>query len=100
MATAELGTSRVVSNNLATENLEGVKRFYGRLKFDSNFCPADVADPFDTVTWETRSAAIKGEKGEVLFEQNNCEVPDTWSQLATNVICSKYFYGEVNTAGT
>jgi ribonucleoside-diphosphate reductase alpha chain len=54
-----------------------------------------VADPFDTAAWEIRSASIKGEKGEVLFEQTNCEVPAPWSQLATNVICSKYFYGEV-----
>ena len=50
------------------------------------FCPADVADPFDTVEWELRTAAIKGENGEVLFEQTNCEVPSFWSQLATNVI--------------
>ena len=25
--------------------------------------------------WEIRTAAIKGEDGEVLFEQNDCEVP-------------------------
>src|SRR5262245_49349343 len=61
------------------------------------FCPAKVADPFETVGWELRSAAIKGESGEVLFEQRDCEVPATWSQLATNVVVSKYFYGEVNT---
>jgi ribonucleoside-diphosphate reductase alpha chain len=61
------------------------------------FCPTDVADPFDTVEWETRTAAIKGESGEVLFEQTNCEVPTFWTQLATNVVCSKYYYGEVNT---
>ena len=81
----------------ATDSQERAKRFHGRLKFDTAFCPADVADPFDTVEWETRSAAIKGENGEVLFEQTNCEVPSFWSQLATNVICSKYFYGEVGT---
>ncbi len=80
-----------------TESQERVKRFHGRLKFDATFCPADVADPFDTVNWEIRSAAIKGENGEVLFEQTNCEVPSFWSQLATNVIFSKYFYGEVGT---
>ena len=62
------------------------------------FCPADVADPFDTVEWDLRTAAIKGEGGEVLFEQTNCEVPASWSQLATNVVGSKYFYGEVGTA--
>ncbi|HEX5443030.1 MAG TPA: vitamin B12-dependent ribonucleotide reductase, partial [Pirellulales bacterium] len=59
--------------------------------------PQDVADPFETVAWELRTAAIKGESGEVLFEQTDCEVPDFWSQLATNVVCSKYFYGEVGT---
>ena len=37
--------------------------------------PQDVADPFDTVEWEIRTAAIKGEDGEVLFEQNDCEIP-------------------------
>ena len=61
------------------------------------FCPEDVVDPFDTVEWSVRVAAIKGEGGEVLFEQTNCEIPASWSQLATNVVVSKYFYGEVNT---
>ena len=61
------------------------------------FCPPDVSSPFDTVQWETRTAAIKGENGEVLFEQKDCEVPVSWSQLATNVVVNKYFYGEVGT---
>jgi ribonucleoside-diphosphate reductase alpha chain len=73
------------------------KRFHGRLKVDAQFCPTDVEDLFTTVDWEVRSAQIKGENGELIFEQTNCEVPSFWSQLATNVICSKYFYGEVGT---
>jgi len=73
------------------------KRFHGRLKIDATFCPTDVDDLFSTVDWEVRSAQIKGENGELIFEQTNCEVPSYWSQLATNVICSKYFYGEVGT---
>ncbi len=82
----------------------GTKQFHGRLKIDATFCPpatgeGSVADPFDTVNWEVRTSQIKGDKGEVLFEQTNCEVPTFWSQLATNVICSKYFYGEVGTPG-
>jgi ribonucleoside-diphosphate reductase alpha chain len=75
----------------------GHKRFHGRLKIDAKFCPEDVDDLFTTVDWEVRSAQIKGENGELIFEQTNCEVPSFWSQLATNVICSKYFYGEVGT---
>jgi ribonucleoside-diphosphate reductase alpha chain len=53
--------------------------------------------PFDQVEWELRTAAIKDEKGRVIFEQTGCEIPASWSQLATNVVVSKYFYGEVNT---
>ncbi len=67
------------------------------LVIDEVFCPADVADPFETVSWDLRTAAIKGEGGEVVFEQRDCEVPASWSQLATNVVANKYFYGEVNT---
>ncbi|GMV37240.1 MAG: ribonucleoside-diphosphate reductase subunit alpha [Fimbriimonadales bacterium] len=50
-------------------------------------------DPFDTVEWETRTARISGERGETVFEQPDVEVPVTWSQLATNVVASKYFRG-------
>jgi ribonucleoside-diphosphate reductase alpha chain len=67
------------------------------LKIEPRFCPANAADPFDTVQWDLRTAAIKGENGEVLFEQHNCEIPATWTQLATNVVVNKYFYGEINT---
>ena len=67
------------------------------LQIEQRFCPQDVADPFDTVEWETRSAAIKDENGGLLFEQTDCEIPSDWSQLATNVVVSKYFYGENGT---
>ena len=90
-------STRPAAKSPLSKSLGGMKRFHGRMKFDANFCPADVDSPFDTAEWETRTSAIKGENGEVLFEQTNCEVPTTWSQLATNVICSKYFYGEVGT---
>ena len=61
------------------------------------FSPPDLADPFDSVVWETRTAVIKGDDGQVLFEQPDCEIPAAWSQLATNVVASKYFYGEIGT---
>jgi ribonucleoside-diphosphate reductase alpha chain len=68
------------------------------LSVKPTFCPVNVADPFDTVDWELRSAQIKDESGGLLFEQKNCEVPASWSQLATNVVVSKYFYGENGTS--
>jgi len=54
-------------------------------------------DPFDSVEWELRKAVITGEKGEVVFEQNNVEIPRNWSQLATSVVVSKYFRGQLGT---
>jgi len=67
------------------------------LSISPRFCPEDVASPFETVSWELRTASIKGEGGEVVFEQRDCEIPASWSHLATNVVASKYFYGELGT---
>jgi ribonucleoside-diphosphate reductase alpha chain len=52
-------------------------------------------DPYAAVEWELRDARIQNERGEVVFEQSGCEVPRSWSQLATNVVVSKYFRGHV-----
>ncbi|WP_165234121.1 LAGLIDADG family homing endonuclease [Aquisphaera insulae] len=54
------------------------------------------ASPFDLVEWDLRSAEIKDERGRMIFEQVDCEIPKSWSQLATNVVVSKYFYGDVS----
>lgn len=67
------------------------------LRFDRVFS-IKGQDPFAQVEWELRTAAIKDEKGKVIFEQTDCEFPKNWSQLATNVVASKYFYGENGTA--
>ena len=66
------------------------------MQVESYFCPQDT-DPFDTVEWELRTAQIKDESGGILFEQSDCEIPTSWSPLATNVVVSKYFYGEPGT---
>jgi ribonucleoside-diphosphate reductase alpha chain len=55
-------------------------------------------DPFDEVEWEIRSAVIGNEKGKVVFEQRDVEIPKSWSQQATNIVVSKYFRGQIGTA--
>ena len=50
-----------------------------------------TASPFNELEWETRDASIVDGKGEVVFEQKEVEVPKEWSQMATNVVSSKYF---------
>lgn len=52
--------------------------------------------PFDSVQWERRTAEITDDSNKVIFKQENVEVPKSWSQLATKVVVSKYFYGEQN----
>jgi ribonucleoside-diphosphate reductase alpha chain len=54
--------------------------------------------PFEEISWETRSARIADDKGKVIFEQHDVEVPADWSQLATTVVVSKYFYGQAGTS--
>ena len=56
-------------------------------------------DPYDTVEWDSREAAITNEHGKVVFEQKNLEFPKAWSPLATNVVASKYFRGTARLPG-
>ena len=51
--------------------------------------------PYDDVQWETRTASIGNDKGAVIFEQRDVEVPVDWSQTATNIVASKYFHGKL-----
>src|SRR3979490_293111 len=62
------------------------------LRFGRYFTP-EGSHAFDLVEWERRTAAIIGEKGQVIFEQKDVEVPRAWSQLAINVVAQKYFRG-------
>ncbi|MBI3114896.1 MAG: vitamin B12-dependent ribonucleotide reductase, partial [Candidatus Kerfeldbacteria bacterium] len=54
-------------------------------------------DPYDELEWEQRDAVIQGGDGNVVFEQRGVEIPKTWTQLATNVVVSKYFRGPLGT---
>ena len=51
--------------------------------------------PYDELRWETRTASIGNDKGAVIFEQRDVEVPADWSQTATNIVASKYFHGKL-----
>ncbi|MCB0883031.1 MAG: vitamin B12-dependent ribonucleotide reductase [Thermoleophilia bacterium] len=86
MATEAIDPTVETSENESDARL-GVKRF---------FTTAGV-HPYDEVAWDRRSASITGEGGQSYFEQNDLEIPETWSQLATNVVASKYFRGAAGT---
>jgi ribonucleoside-diphosphate reductase alpha chain len=66
------------------------------LKIERCFSTPGV-HPFEQIEWENRTAKIADENGKAIFEQKDVEVPSSWSPLATKVVVSKYFYGDVST---
>jgi ribonucleoside-diphosphate reductase alpha chain len=93
-AEAEMAETRTALNG-RTETEQVTKRNTG-LEFQRRFTDGKVS-PFDAVEWERRTALIGNDKGQVIFRQENVEVPKTWSQTATNIVVSKYFHGKPNT---
>jgi ribonucleoside-diphosphate reductase alpha chain len=84
---ATTAASRTAKNPLLPNKTIRVQRVFSDEKIK----------PFDQVEWEKRTAEITDDAGKVIFKQENVEVPKTWSVLATKVVVSKYFYGELNT---
>src|SRR6266404_3998091 len=68
----------------------------GGLKIARYFSQLGVS-PYDEIEWELRTASITNEKGKVVFEQSNVEIPKSWSLMATQVVVSKYFRGPLGT---
>lgn len=59
-----------------------------------NFAPHFVAaneNPYEQVKWVQRSSKISSADGKEVFSMNAVEVPESWSQLATDIAVSKYF---------
>ncbi|MFQ5743375.1 MAG: vitamin B12-dependent ribonucleotide reductase [Acidobacteriota bacterium] len=63
----------------------------------SRYFTADGVHPYHAIEWERRNAVILSAEGETVFEQENVEFPDFWSQRATNIVASKYFHGQLGT---
>jgi ribonucleoside-diphosphate reductase alpha chain len=57
----------------------------------------DGVSPYSEMQWERRTASITDQKGNVIFEQRDVEVPADWSMTATNIVASKYLHGQLNT---
>jgi ribonucleoside-diphosphate reductase alpha chain len=48
-------------------------------------------DPASEGVWERRQSVITNPDGSVVFKMEGAEVPAGWSQLATDIVVSKYF---------
>jgi ribonucleoside-diphosphate reductase alpha chain len=60
------------------------------LKFKRVYTTPGV-DPFDMIEWDRRTSKITNPDGSTVFELKDIEVPKSWTQLATDIIASKYF---------
>ena len=60
------------------------------LKINRYFTDAGT-DPLDTAEWGTRTSRIANPDGSVVFEMKDAEVPASWSQVAADIMVSKYF---------
>ena len=70
------------------------KKSASGLSFERVFSD-EAVKPFEQVEWEHRTAEITDDSGQIIFKQENVEVPKSWSALATKIAVSKYFYGDI-----
>ena len=82
--------SETVAKRNKTDQIIPIKRY---------FVPHESAGKvYDQVKWESRSATIHNASGQIVFKQEHVEIPDFWSQTATNIVVSKYFTGQLGTS--
>ncbi len=48
-------------------------------------------DPYSELEWTNRTSRITNPDGSVVFEMKDAEIPASWSQVATDIMVSKYF---------
>lgn len=72
-----------------TERRSRGKKSLG-LSFERYFS-TEGRSPFEEVVWERRESMITNPDGSVVFRMEGAEVPRDWSQLATDIVVSKYF---------
>ena len=60
------------------------------LTFERRYTTAS-GDALGDMTWERRTSVITNPDGSVVFKMEGAEIPAGWSQLATDIVVSKYF---------
>ncbi|HKO89694.1 MAG TPA: vitamin B12-dependent ribonucleotide reductase, partial [Polyangiaceae bacterium] len=60
------------------------------LRLERKYTRSDRS-PFEELVWERRSSMISNPDGSQVFRMDGAEIPASWSQLATDIVVSKYF---------
>ncbi|NOY56223.1 MAG: vitamin B12-dependent ribonucleotide reductase [Actinobacteria bacterium] len=61
-----------------------------RLRITRRFTKAG-RDPYEEIDWTFRDSRITNPDGSIVFEMKDAEVPAAWSQVASDIMVSKYF---------
>ena len=60
------------------------------MKIDRNFTKAGQ-DAYAALNFKSATSEIRNPDGTIVFKLENCEIPEGWSQVASDVIAQKYF---------
>jgi len=60
------------------------------LRINRRFTEADK-DAYDKIEWSRRDSRITNPDGSIVFEMTDAEIPSGWSQVAADIMVSKYF---------
>jgi ribonucleoside-diphosphate reductase alpha chain len=60
------------------------------LQIERRFTTEGVS-PYSTVEWSHRDSRITNPDGSIVFEMTDAEIPSAWSQVAADIMVSKYF---------
>src|ERR1043165_9915575 len=60
------------------------------LKFSRHYTN-DGVSPYDMFPYDLRTSIIRNPNGEIKYEVKDVEVPQHWSQIATDILAQKYF---------
>ena len=80
---------RAVASAVDTKQAASTKSAKG-MEFQRRYT-TEGRDPLDEVRYTARDSVITNPDGSVVFEMRGAEVPEGWSQLATDIAVSKYF---------
>jgi ribonucleoside-diphosphate reductase alpha chain len=90
--TKDLFSEQEIQNEGIIESEKSVKmesKKESPLKLQRKFTEPNI-DPLNIIEYDKRTSRITEPSGEIIFEMKNLEVPKNWSQLATDILASKY----------
>ena len=60
------------------------------MQFKRWFTKTDV-NPYDLISFKKTSSEIRNPDGTIVFQLKDIDVPESWSQVAADVLAQKYF---------